>query len=160
MEIGITKQQVGALVVVLMFGGSAIVYAISAALPEAEQGGGPTGQAILEVRICGSERNLPTKSASISQGNLTIDEDNVVSFPVESGVTLGQVFDAINVTFSRTELMGYKNSENMCNGTAYSNEVSVSWASKLEGGEERLQTIDQYRSYELEHGDYILVRYD
>lgn len=158
MNIDITRQQIAVIFIVILFGGSAIVYAISAAFPEAGEGTGPVGRFFLEVRICGEDIELPAVEAEEDGGYITVDADNTVSFPLESDTTLGDVFDAMNMTFTSTELMGYENN-NMCN-TTYSNEVGVSRGRAVEGMEEPLRPIDQYRNYMPEHGDHIMVRYD
>ncbi len=158
MKIDVTKQQIATIFIVLIFGGSAIVYAISAAFPEAGDGAGPIGEAFLEVHTCGEQREIPASEGEVGGGTVTVSEDGSLAFPTEAGVTLGQVFDVMNITFSSTELLEYENN-NMCN-TTYSNEVSVSRGRMIEGMEEPVRPINQYRSYSLEHGDYIVVRYD
>ncbi|MFP4117034.1 MAG: hypothetical protein ACLFQ8_02995 [Candidatus Aenigmatarchaeota archaeon] len=158
MKVDVTKQQIAVILVIILFGGSAIVYAISAALPEAGNQAGPAGEALLEIRTCGEQREIPDSEGEIDGASVTVTSDGIISFPTEAGVTLGQVFDLMNVTFTSTELMEYENN-NMCN-TTYSNEVSVSKGKTIEGMEKPVQSIDQYRSYTLEHGDYIIVRYD
>ncbi len=154
----LTKQQIGAIIVVLLFGGSAVVYAISAAFPGAEDVTGPEGHMILEVRICNEDKDLPTAESEINGGYITISDDSTVTFPTDSTVTLGDVFDTMNVTFSETELMGYENN-NMCD-TGHSNEVIVYRGRVIEGMEEELRRIEQYRGYQLEHGDHIRVMYN
>jgi len=157
MKFSVTKQQIGAIVIVLLFGGSAVVYAISAAFPEdTDVARGPTAQAFLEVRICGENIDLPDIDAENDIGISM--SDGRVNFPSGSGVTLGDVFDEMNITFTDSQIMEYENN-NMCN-TTYRNEVSVSKGKTIEGMEEPLRPMDLYRSYRLEHGDYVVVRYD
>ncbi len=158
MESGLTKQQAVAVFVILLFGGSAVAYALVMAFPEIGEGPGIQAQAFLEVRICGEDVEIQPFTAETDHGNISMDDDNMVTFPHEE-TTLGHIFDGMNKTFSRTELMGYENN-NMCN-TTWSNEVSVSRGRFIEGREDiPVNRIDQYREYSLEHGDHVIVRYD
>ena len=156
--VGITKQQARAIFVVMLFGGSALAYAVSMAFPGGEQTG-VEGRAFVEIGICGEEKEVTQSSKEFDFGEIRVHEDNTVTFPIESGASLGHVFDTMDKSFSRNELMGYENN-NMCN-TTWANSVSVSRGRFLEGREDQpMESINQYREYELKHGDYISVRYD
>lgn len=133
---------------------SVIAYALSFSFPD-ETDRRVEGVAQLSVNICNEEVELP----SIGNTETGVSaNDGIVYFPQGEGITLGDIFDEMNVSFSATEVMGYENN-NGCDDPI-SNEVSL-----LRGrfDEEGVQTdmneAQVRRDYELENGDIYMVRY-
>ncbi|MFB6216250.1 MAG: hypothetical protein ABEJ72_04680 [Candidatus Aenigmatarchaeota archaeon] len=146
------KDKIFAIFISLLFIFSVMAYAVNFAFPD--QRSRVKGGAYLQIYTCGERRDIPSVNESFDGSYIRTRGTGNLVFSSEGGVTLGQVFDAMNITFSRTELMSYENGDG-CNDPLR-NTVHV----MVGGQNERLKEINQYRSYRVKNGDVIRVRYD
>ncbi|MFP4045859.1 MAG: hypothetical protein ACLFS3_02265 [Candidatus Aenigmatarchaeota archaeon] len=149
------QQKIFSIFIILLFAGSVVAYAVNFASSSQGNQNKREARALLRLRICGEERDIPETTKQLDGFTFQSNSSGIISFPLEDDVELGQVFDWMNVSFSRSGVMGYKNEDDACN-TTYSNEVSV-WTGKED---QQLQRTKSFRSYRVENGDVILVRYD
>lgn len=153
------SEKIFVIFIVLIFGFSVVAYAISASFPGAN-GEQELGVAQISVEICGEEIEFPEVSGIDS--NINVDSNGVINFPVEEGITLSDIFDEMNKTFSSNEVMGYEDGdEEGCDDT-FTNEITMERG--MIPREEEVRDIEteqvEVRSdYLLENGDVYVIRY-
>ncbi len=138
------KKQFYAILVLLLFVGSSIAYALSFFLPEENS---IHWHARPLINICNKNLDLPQ---NVGSGIMHTENDGLIHIEGilkdKSQITLGAFFNSIGTKFSKDSIANYKNGDTCPNGKSGSLNVLVNG-----------ERIEDPENYVLKNGDNILI---